>query len=314
MSITTIIVLIMIFFVAYITYSKLKLATKKSNIQGERTIFEIDITDKGYEFYKNRIDKWINDIGFIKGKTKNNDRFLTYYKNGEIFTFGFNYYQKENKIIIEAWFPFLSTECPLKGSLYEQETEEDYREIKENYSVGEHPIAIFEKYEYIELLKSLINMPEMIEEKNEVTLLTNIDTSDIKVKLKKQKSTTISFLVKLIMIVILPGIILALIGLWVEYANEPKLSTEDQKEALEIIQNTHSSFELTESSHYVTNGSLVYTYYGTMKTPKNENDKVVIFMTRSNDVFMKKINDGEWAGEIRQNQAYGEKWYFNFEE
>lgn len=307
MFITIMISLIIIFLGVYTIYSKLKLTTKKNTIQqGERTVFKIDITDKGYDFYKNRIDKWLNDIGFSKKKAKNNDRFLTYYKDREISTFGFNYYQKENKLIIEAWFPFLSTECPLKGSLYKQEKEDNSTEIKENVSVEELPMAIFTKYEYIELLKSLINMPEIIDDKNDVTLLTNIDTSDINIKLKKQKSTTISFLVKLIMIIILPGVILASLLLWAQHLNEPKLSKEDQNEALEIIQNTHSSFELTESSHYVTNGSLVYTFYGTMKTPENENDRVVIFMTRS--------NDGEWAGQICQNQAYGERWNFNFEE
>lgn len=314
MFISIIISLIMIFLVAYTIY-KIILVTKKNNIQqGERTVFEIDITDKGYVFYKNRIDKWLNDIGFSKSKTENNDRFLTYYKNHEISKFGFNYYQKENKLIIEVWFSFFSTECSLKGSLYKQEEEDNSTEIKENVSVEELPIAIFKKYEYIEILKSLINMPEIIDDKNDVTLVNNIDTSDIKVKLKKQKSTTISSLVKLIIIAILLGIILASINLWAKYANEPKLSKEEQKEALEIIQNTHSSFELTESSHYVTNGSLVYTYYGTMKTPENENDRVVIFMTKSNDAFMEKINNGEWAGQICQNQAYGEKWNFNFEE
>ena len=274
--------------------------------QGDRTVFEIDITDKGYAFYKNKIDKWLNDIGFSKSRAKNNDRFLTYYKDSEISTFGFNYYQEENKLIIEAWFPFLSTECSLKGSLYKQEEDDNSTEIKENVSVEELPIAIFKKYEYIKILKSLINMPEIIDDKNDVTLLTNIDTSGVKVALKKQKSTTISSLVKLIIITLLPGIILASISLWAKHANEPKLSKEDQKEALEIIQNTHSSFELTESSHYVTSGNIVYTYYGNMKTPESENDRVVI--------FMRKNNSGEWSGEIRQNEAYGEIWNFNFEE
>lgn len=315
MFIVTIISLIIIFLVLYIAYSRIKLVTKKNNIQqGERTIFEIDITDKGYDFYKNRIEKWLNDIGFSKSKTKNNDRFLTYYKNSEISTFGFNYYQKENKLIIEAWFPFLSTECPLKGYLHRQGEEDNSAEIKEEVNVEELPTAVSTKYEYINILKSLINMPEIIDDKNEVTLLNDTDISGINVRLKKQKSATISFLVKLVLLITLPSVILVSIKLWIQHINEPKLSKEDQIEALEIIQSTHSSFELTDSSYYVTSGDIVYTYYGTMKTPENENDRVVIFMTKSNDLFMEKVNDKEWFGQICQNQADGEKWNFYFEE
>ena len=69
-----------------------------------------------------------------------------------------------------------------------------------------------------EEIETLLNRMPLIEEsmvfgmpskedKNDVTLLTNIDTSDVKVTLKKQKSTTISSLVKLIIIILLPGIV-----------------------------------------------------------------------------------------------------------
>lgn len=95
--------------------------------------------------------------------------------------------------------------------------------------------------------------------------------------------------------------------------NKPKSSKEEQNEALEMIQNSHSSFQLTDSSSYVGGGTnstsdsyIVYTYYGTMDTPEKENDKVVI--------FMRKNTAGEWSGTISQNKADGKKWDFNFED
>ena len=63
-------------------------------------------------------------------------------------------YQKL-KLIIEAWFLF-NREYPLKGCHYKRE-EDSTVEIK-NIGVEELQIAIFKKYEYIEILKSLINL------------------------------------------------------------------------------------------------------------------------------------------------------------
>lgn len=63
------------------------------------------------------------------------------------------------------------------------------------------------KDEYINFLRSLIDMPEKINERNEVALLNNINVSDIKTNQKIQKSTTI----KLIFGIIIFSIILSVI-------------------------------------------------------------------------------------------------------
>ena len=63
------------------------------------------------------------------------------------------------------------------------------------------------KDEYINFLRSLIDMPEKINERNEVALLNNINVSDIKTNQKIQKSTTI----KLILGIIIFSIILSVI-------------------------------------------------------------------------------------------------------
>ena len=63
------------------------------------------------------------------------------------------------------------------------------------------------KDEYINFLRSLIDMPEKINERNEVALLNNINVSDIKTNQKIQKSATI----KLIFGIIIFSIILSVI-------------------------------------------------------------------------------------------------------
>ena len=241
-------------------------------------------------------------------KQKKDGRYLKYHKNTNVFTFGFNYYQQENKIIIETWLAILGKESPLTLVSYKDDNGghnilSDISAIKDG-TPKDIPIMLDQqgKDEYINLLRSLINMPEIINEKNEVTLLNNINVSDIKPNQKIQKSATI----KLILGIIIFSIILSALYIYCGNLNKPKSSKNEQNEALQIIQNTHSSFELTDSSNYVTSGNIVYTYYGTMKTPENENDRVVIFMIKN--------NDGEWSGTIQQNKADGKKWDFNFKE
>ena len=195
--IAIILVLISAFLGIFISYPMIKAMTKIQNArQGERTKFEIDITDKGYDYYKDKIDKWLNDVGFSKYKQKKDGRYLTYHKKSCIFKFGFNYYHRENKIIIEAWLNILGKESPLTSILYQNEN-------------GNIPIMLDQqaKDEYINFLNSLINMPEEIHERNEVTLLNNINVLDFKTNNKKEKYATI----KLILGIILFSIIIALI-------------------------------------------------------------------------------------------------------
>lgn len=311
-AITIIIVLAAVFLGIFLTYPIIKSTMKMHNArQGERTKFEIDTTDKGYNYYKNKVDTWLNDVGFSKYKSKKEARYLKYHKNTNVFTFGFNYYQQENKLIIETWLDILGKESPLTAISYrEKNIISAISSIKDDMP-KDIPLLLDQqgKDEYIDFLGTLIDMPEKINEKNEVMLLKNINVSDIKSNQKVQKSTT----TKLILGIIIFSLILSVIINCFDNLNKPKASKEEQNEALEIIQNSHSSFKLTDSSSYVVDGTnykvdsyIVYTYYGTMNTPEKENDKVVI--------FMRKNNACEWSGTIYQNKADGKKWNFNLED
>ena len=49
---------------------------------------------------KNKIDKWLDDTGFGKYNSKKLARYYKYYNKGLQFTFGFNYYKQDDKLII----------------------------------------------------------------------------------------------------------------------------------------------------------------------------------------------------------------------
>lgn len=162
---------------------------------------------------KDKIDKWLNDVGFSKYKSKKDGRYLKYHKNTNVFTFGFNYYQQENKLIIETWLDILGKESPLTVISYQKDNGEnnilsDISSLKDG-TPRDIPIILDQqgKDEYINFLRSLIDMPEKINERNEVALLNNINVSDIKTNQKIQKSTTI----KLILGIIIFSIILSVI-------------------------------------------------------------------------------------------------------
>ena len=76
------IVLAAAFLGIFLTYPLIKSTIKMHNArQGERTKFEIDTTDKGYNYYKDKVDTWLNDVGFSKYKSKKEARYLKYHKN-----------------------------------------------------------------------------------------------------------------------------------------------------------------------------------------------------------------------------------------
>ena len=62
-------------------------------------------------------EKWLKNYGYER---KNNGYILKYHKNGNIFKFGFNYYQEANNLIIETWLNVLGSEYPLTEKVYEK--------------------------------------------------------------------------------------------------------------------------------------------------------------------------------------------------
>ena len=213
-AITIMILLAAVLLGIFISFPLINSTMKMHNArQGERTKFEIDTTHEGYNYYKDKIDKWLYDVGFSKYKSKKNGRYLKYHKNTNVFTFGFNYYQQENKLIIETWLDILGKESPLTVISYQKDNGKnnilsDISSLKDG-TPRDIPIILDQqgKDEYINFLRSLIDMPEKINERNEVALLNNINVSDIKTNQKIQKSTTI----KLIFGIIIFSIILSVI-------------------------------------------------------------------------------------------------------
>ena len=94
-----IIILLTVLVVAWVLYIFIKPTMKLQKVRnGGRTKFEIDLKDKDYEYYKNKIDKWLDDVGFGKYNSKKSARYYKYRNNGLRFTFGFNYYKKDNDL------------------------------------------------------------------------------------------------------------------------------------------------------------------------------------------------------------------------
>lgn len=70
-AITIMILLAAVLLGIFISFPLINSTMKMHNArQGERTKFEIDTTHEGYNYYKDKIDKWLNDVGFSKYKSK----------------------------------------------------------------------------------------------------------------------------------------------------------------------------------------------------------------------------------------------------
>lgn len=141
---------------------------------GERTKFVIKTNEKGYEYYKNIIDKWLE---LNKYKVKKDDYILKYHdKNkGIIYKFGLNYYKENNNIIIEAWLNVLGSEYPLTEKIYKNsENEKNIIDIvaRKEKGMETNNVLIGQqgKDEYINLLKSLVVINDNLKEINNATL------------------------------------------------------------------------------------------------------------------------------------------------
>lgn len=120
------------------------------------------------------------------------------------------------------------------------------------------------------------------------------------------------------------------------FFKKPKVSKEEQQEAKALIETMYPDFTCKESDSeiraYQLNGYspskfgmwrhtdkddyyAVYTFYGTMDTPEQTDDSVVVQMAKcKNSPFYSINDDTEWSGMIYENKADGKKWDLNFNE
>lgn len=298
---------------------------------GKRTRFIVETSDNGYEYYKDKVEKWLKNYGY---KRKNNGYILKYHKNGNIFKFGFNYYQEANNMIIETWLNVLGSEYPLTEKVYEKSKNE--KTILDAVTKKESDVEINNilvgqqgKNEYLDFLKTLIIFEKNIKETNSSTLLKNIDLSKNN-EIKKEKKDNKMLVIKILGISIAITAVIYLLVFFIsgDY-KKPRPSKEDKKEALNIIKKAHPTFKLTDSSYYVSGGNkntysgiknygkfktnskddyyLVYTFYGTMNTPEKDKDKVVVFMKKNS------YDSSGWNSRICQNKSGSKCWNLNFD-
>lgn len=169
---------------------------------GERTKFIIDTTDKGYDYYERFVNEWLESNKFSSYKKKNNGRILKYYIGDLMFRFGFNHYRDGQNMIIETWLSVFGQENPLSFKSYTQK--EGTVDIASDLATGElksnneTPILVNQqgKDEYLIFLSSLINIPETIQDSNNVTLKDKYDLSKIKnQKLEKKENHKTIFII-----------------------------------------------------------------------------------------------------------------------
>lgn len=292
-SIGLLLIILMAVFVWYISIYPFRKIRKESG-EGRRTIFEVDTTDYGYEYYENMLLKWLDGIGFGEYSRKRKGRTVKYYNNGGTYRFGLNYYKKENKLIIETWVIIFKREYPLVTILHRLKGKsERYLDVDQQY-----------KDTYIELLKSLLNMPQTIQDTNSATFVAEIRVSDVKGKQKKERAS----IYKLIGVIIIVSFAIAIIIEQPFHFNKPKGSEEDLAEGLQLIESLYPDFRLEEKSIEVLGKGkpnneyyIVYLYYGTMNTPLEDNDEVMF--------FIRKFEDGSgWYGNIYDRGSSGARW------
>lgn len=171
---------------------------------GGRTKFIVDTTDKGYDYYERFVNEWLESNKFSSYNKKNNGRILKYYIGDLIFRFGFNHYKDGQNMIIETWLYVFGQENPLSFKSYSHK--EGTVDIASGLATGElksnneTSILVNQqgKDEYLIFLSSLINMPETIQDSNNVTLKDKYDLSKIKnqkSKIRKEKNHKTIFII-----------------------------------------------------------------------------------------------------------------------
>lgn len=182
-----------------------KISKMQKAREEKRTQFVIDTTDKGYTYYKDEIEKWLRNIGFSKYKSKKNGRYLKYYIKGNIFKCGLNYYQKGSNLILETWLCVYGKESPLTFVSYQA----DEGETKSSSCALDQ----YGKEQYLDLLRKLITVPEIVAEINEVTLQNNIETPNFKSEQKTEKSSIRKMILAIIIFSLIVTMILRFFGI-----------------------------------------------------------------------------------------------------
>lgn len=277
----------------------------KASGVGEKTKFIIDIQDKGYEYYKNIIENWLEYNHFSKFNEEIQGRYLKYYNYLCRFKFGFHYYREGNTIVIEAWIVTSLGSNPLTKKTYP-----DIMDIDGEETEVDIVILPTQKSEYIYFLDSLLNMPEKINDTNYVSLKDKIDYSKIKNQKKEKK-----FLFKFCVGAIFIPLFLVCFYNFMIYSLQPKPSNQDRAIALNLIQKNHPSFHLekstTEVNKYNDDYVISYLFFGTMDTPNSKNEKVIISMSNSkkNNYFC--IDEAcTWGANIHEDKKNGQQWNF----
>jgi len=166
-----IVFLFVILSVIWLLSSLIKPVTKLQKARnGGRTKFEIDVKDKGYEYYKSIIDRWLDEIGFGKYNPKKLGRYYKYNNKGLRFTFGFNHYKENDKLIIETWLVIFGAESPISWVSYsydENETNLLGKVVAHNEkdkNLEKMPVVLDQQGKdiYIDMLRNLMDLPEYI--------------------------------------------------------------------------------------------------------------------------------------------------------
>lgn len=175
-----IIILLFVLVVGWMIYALIKSTMKLQKARnGGRTKFEIDIEDKEYEYYKEKINKWLDKVGFGKYNSKKSARYYKYRNDGLRFTFGFNYYKQENKLIIETWLVVLGAESPISWVSYSYEEDEVnllgkvVAHNEKDKELEKMPTVLDQQGKdiYIDMLRELLELPEYIVEDYNITKL-----------------------------------------------------------------------------------------------------------------------------------------------
>ena len=169
---------------------------------GGRTKFIVDTADKGYAYYERFVNEWLESNKFSSYNKKNNGRILKYYIGDLIFRFGFNHYKDGQNRIIETWLSVFGQENPLSFKSYSHnEGTVDLATglVGEGFKSKEgQSIAVNQqgKDEYLIFLSSLINIPEVIQDSNNVTLKDKYDLSKIEnQEIEKKKNHKTIFII-----------------------------------------------------------------------------------------------------------------------
>ncbi len=293
-GIIVIIFLLIIAIIYYVSIYPFQKIRRESG-QGRRTIFEIDTVDRGYEYYEQMLLQWLDLVGFDGYDKKRNRRSIKYFHRGCIYRFGLNYYRQDDRLIIETCVIVFKKEYPLVKVLHRTRntSEESYWMVDQQH-----------KDVYVELLQTLMNIPQTVQDQNQVQFVPELCISDMKSEQKKEKSS----IYKLVGTILAVSFIIAFLVSQPFDFNKPKASQEDLEEGLQLIEQLYPEFKLEKKQADVLGHGkpndryfILYIYYGTINTPLKDNHEVMFML-------QKLSNDGKWVGSIFDQNSSDIRW------